>query len=108
MQFKTNHSPGPFYVHNELIIDDNGQIIAESWGAKSKNICEADKKLFKTAPAMLEYMMDRAKFLYEKETAIQEEIGNGTYDAVLADIVVGNELQRILSILKDAGVEVAK
>ena len=97
MQFKTNHSPGPFDVHNELIIDDNGQIIAESWGAKSKNICEADKKLFKTAPAMLEYMMDRAKELYRTKDWI-----SSTRDEE------DEEYRRILSILKDAGVEVVE
>lgn len=102
MKFKTNHSPGPFDVHNELIIDDNGQIIAESWGAKSKNICEADKKLFKTSPSMLEYMIYRAKTIDQTINTIN---ANGMIRPTKHE---DEELQRILAILKDAGVEVVE
>lgn len=108
MQFKTNHSPWPFEIHHEdgdwLVLDSNGRIIAETWGADGEDMNEANRNLLAMAPAMLNYMMDRAK-----------ELHDFIYDGVLS---IGNarriykeefeELQRILAILKDAGVEVVE
>ena len=104
MKFKTNHSPGPFTVqedsdeHNCLILDVAGNTIAEQWSTSSDVVDASNIKLFKAAPAMLEYMMERAN-------SIEKELSLGVcYDND------GNkeELQTILSILKDAGVEVVE
>ena len=101
MKFKTNHSPGPFTVqedsdeHNCLILDVAGNTIAEQWSTSSDVVDASNIKLFKAAPAMLEYMMDRAN-------CIEKEICLGVcYDPDGSK----EELQTILSILKDAGVE---
>ena len=94
MQFKTKHSHGPFEVHFEdgdwFILDANGRIIAETWGADNEDMSEANRNLFAQAPAMLEYMMDRARMM-------------SIYGF---SAVENSELKRILAILKDAGVEV--
>ena len=94
MEFKTNHSPVPFEIHHEdgdwLILDANGRIIAETWGADNEDMSEANRDLFVSAPAMLEYMVDRARMM-------------SIYGF---SAVENSELKRILAILKDAGVEV--
>ena len=94
MQFKTNHSPGPFEIHHEdgdwFILDVNGRIIAETWGADNEDMSEVNRHLFCASPSMLEYMMDRAKMM-------------SIYGF---SAVENSELKRILAILKDAGVEV--
>ena len=100
MQFKTKHSHGPFEVHFEdgdwFILDANGRIIAETWGADNEDMSEANRNLFYAAPSMLEYMMDRAN-------CIEKEICLGVcYDPDGSK----EELQTILSILKDVGMEV--
>ena len=98
MQFKTNHSPGPFTVqedsdeHNCLILDASGNTIAEQWSTSSDVVDAANMHLFKAAPSMLEYMMDRARMM-------------SIYGF---SAVENSELKRILTILKDAGVEVVE
>ena len=105
MQFKTNHSPGPFTVqedsdeHNCLILDVAGNTIAEQWSTSSDVVDASNIKLFKAAPAMLEYMMERAKLLHE-QTEINDSQFNDGYKPRK------EELKKILAILKDAGVDV--
>lgn len=100
MKFKTNHSPGPFSIQEEneefncLIIDAMGYTIAEQWSISSDVVDAANLNLFKAAPVMLEYMMDRAR-------NFASWISNGTSREGEKE-----ELERILAILKDAGVEV--
>ena len=111
MQFKTNHSPGPFEIHHEdgdwFILDVNGRIIAETWGADNEDMSEVNRHLFCASPSMLEYMMERAKKL-------SEEISYGDSVADHFELIgymepeKREELQTILSILKDAGVEVVE
>lgn len=102
MKFKTNHSHGPFSIQEEnefancMILDSEGYKLAEQWSTSSDVIDAANMNLFKAAPSMLEYMMDRAN-------CIEKEICLGVcYDPDGSK----EELQTILSILKDAGVEV--
>ena len=98
MQFKTNHSPGPFTVqedsdeHNCLILDAACNTIAEQWSTSSDVVDAANKHLFKAAPSMLKYMMARAKMMYIYGFPAVEN----------------SELKIILAILKDAGVEVVE
>ena len=98
MKFKTNHSPGPFTVqedsdeHNCLILDVAGNTIAEQWSTSSDVVDASNIKLFKAAPAMLEYMMDRARMM-------------SIYGF---SAVENSELKRIMAILKDAGVNVVE
>lgn len=98
MEFKTKHSPTPFEIHHEdgdwLILDANGRIIAETWGADNEDMSEANRDLFVSAPAMLEYMIDRADFI----SNVLSKYGSIE--------IYREELKRILAILKDAGVEV--
>ena len=92
MQFKTNHSPGPWSFDCHDIRDANGHYIIDT--DDIQNIF--DVKAITQIPTMLEYMMERAN-------SIEKELSLGVcYDND------GNkeELQTILSILKDAGVEV--
>lgn len=98
MQFKTNHSPGPFSIHEEdefancMILDSEGYRIAEQWSTSSDVVDVANMNLFKAAPSMLEYMMDRARMM-------------SIYGF---SAVENSELKRIMAILKDAGVEVVE
>ena len=92
MQFKTNHSPGPWSFDCHDIRDANGHYIIDT--DDIQNIF--DVKAITQIPTMLEYMMDRAN-------CIEKEICLGVcYDPDGSK----EELQTILAILKDAGVEV--
>ena len=94
MQFKTNHSPGPWSFDCHDIRDANGHYIIDT--DDIQNIF--DVKAITQIPTMLEYMMDRAN-------CIEKEICLGVcYDPDGSK----EELQTILSILKDAGVEVVE
>jgi len=62
--------------------------------------------LFGASVDLLDYLIDRAKFLHKRETQLQDWIASGDVDLVHADIVVGSELHRLLEIIKKAGVEV--
>ena len=106
MQFKTNHSPGPFEIHHEdgdwFILDVNGRIIAETWGADNEDMSEVNRHLFCASPSMLEYMIERAKYI-STELSSDKFIFN-RYNTLYRKLY--EELQQILAILKDAGVEV--
>ena len=106
MQFKTNHSPWPFEIHHEdgdwLILDSNGRIIAETWGADNEDMSEANRDLFCAAPSMLKYMIERAKYI-STELSSDKFIFN-RYNTLYRKLY--EELKRVLAILKDAGVEV--
>ena len=105
MKFKTNHSPGPLEIHFEdgdwFILDANGRIIAETWGADNEDMSEANRNLFYAAPAMLEYMMDRAKAIHDMLLWQPNWEGKPVPWQRL-------ELDKIMAILKDAGVDVVE
>ena len=92
MQFKPNHSPGPWSFDCHDIRDANGHYIIDT--DDIQNIF--DVKAITQIPTMLEYMMDRAK-----------EISSFLQDKWPDDFKTSrHELKTILAILKDAGVEV--
>ena len=94
MQFKTNHSPGPWVFDCHDIRDANGHYIIDTDDIQKMS----DIKAITQIPTMLEYMMERAN-------CIEKEICLGVcYDPDGSK----EELQTILSILKDAGVEVVE
>lgn len=94
MKFKTTHSPGPWVFDCHDIRDANGHYIIDTDDVQ--NIF--DVKAITQITAMLEYMMDRAN-------CIEKEICLGVcYDPDGSK----EEHQTILSILKDAGVEVVE
>ena len=94
MQFKTNHSPGPWSFDCHDIRDANGHYIIDTDDVQ--NIF--DVKAITQIPAMLEYMMDQAK-----------EISSFLQDKWPDDFKTSrHELKKILAILKDAGVEVVE
>ena len=103
MKFKTNHSPGPWSFDCHDIRDADGHYIIDTDDVQ--NIF--DVKAITQIPAMLEYMMDRAKKL-------SEEISYGDSVADHFELIgymepeKREELQTILAILKDAGVEVVE
>ena len=90
MQFKTNHSPGPWALDDY----DDGRLAYIN--TMSSNIAisgtDSDILLCIAAPKMAEYMMDRARMM-------------SIYGFSAAE---NSELKRILAILKDAGVEVVE
>ena len=93
MKFKTNHSPGHWFVANRAhLISGNTEIAIfhkdDDW-EKEQN---ANISAITQVPAMLEYMMDRADFL-----------SRFTHIASYAW-----ELKTLLAILKNAGVEVVE
>ena len=98
MQFKTNHSPGPWSFDCHDIRDANGHYIIDTDDVQ--NIF--DVKAITQIPAMLEYMMERAEYL--------NEITSSPDDSQFNDATKRNkaELKRILGILKEAGVEVVE
>jgi hypothetical protein len=110
MQFKTNHSPGPFTVqedsdeHNCLILDAAGNTIAEQWSTSSDVVDAANMNLFKAAPSMLEYMIERAKYISTELSS--DKFIFKRYNTLYRKFY--EELERILAILKDAGVEIVK
>ena len=94
MQFKPNHSPGPWSFDCHDIRDASGHYIIDT--DDIQNIF--DVKAITQIPTMLEYMMERAN-------CIEKEICLGVcYDPDGSK----EELQTILSILKGAGVEVVE
>ena len=95
MQFKTNHSPGPWSFDCHDIRDANGHYIIDTDDVQ--NIF--DVKAITQIPAMLEYMMDRAKALHDMLLWQPNWEGKPVPWQRL-------ELDKILAILKDAGVEV--
>ena len=98
MQFKTNHSPGPWSFDEHDIRDKNGFYITDAEIIRDPG----DIKPIVMIPAMLEYMMERAEYL--------NEITSSPDDSQFNDATKRNkaELKRILGILKDAGVEVVE
>ena len=88
MKFKTNHSPGPWAFDAHDIRDANGHYIIDTDDIQKMS----DIKAITQVPAMLEYMMDRARMM-------------SIYGF---SAVENSELKRILTILKDAGVEVVE
>ena len=97
MQFKTNHSPGPWSFDCHDIRDANGHYIIDT--DDIQNIF--DVNAITQIPTMLEYMMERAKLLHE-QTEINDSQFNDGYKPRK------EELKKILAILKDAGVEVVE
>lgn len=99
IEFKTNYTEKSINItpDNNLNYDLVNQY--GPWVATVSN--KADMELYISAPQMAEYMMDRAKELYKA-------IG---WETNWKDKPVSNkkiELNRILSILKDAGIEVVE
>ena len=88
MQFKTNHSPGPWSFDFHDIRDANGHYIIDTDDIQKMS----DIKAIAQVPAMLAYMMARARAM-------------SIYGFSAAE---NSELKRILAILKDAGVEVVE
>ena len=93
MQFKTNHSPGPWVAAGGYhLISGNTEIAIfhkdDDWEKEQG----ANISAIVQVPAMLEYMMDRADFL-----------SRFTHIAIYAW-----ELKTLLAILKNAGVEVVE
>ena len=97
MQFKTNHSPGPWSFDCHDIRDANGHYIINT--DDIQNIF--DVKAITQIPTMLEYMMEREKLLHE-QTEINDSQFNDGYKPRK------EELKKILAVLKDAGVEVVE
>ena len=96
MQFKTNHSPGPWALDDY----DDGRLAYINTMSFNIAISGTDRDILLciAAPKMLEYMMDRAN-------CIEKEICLGVcYDPDGSK----EELQTILSILKDAGIDVVE
>ena len=93
MQFKTNHSPGPWALDDY----DDGRLAYINTMSFNISISGTDSDILLciAAPKMVEYLIDRAN-------CIEKEICLGVcYDPDGSK----EELQTILSILKDAGVE---
>ena len=97
MKFKTNHSPGPWVFDCHDIRDTNGYYIIDTDDVQ--NIF--DVKAITQIPTMLEYMMDRAKALHDMLLWHPNWEGKPVPWQRL-------ELDKILAILKDAGVEVVE
>ena len=96
MQFKTNHSPGPWALDDY----DDGRLAYINTMSFNISISGTDSDILLciAAPKMVEYLIDRAN-------CIEKEICLGVcYDPDGSK----EELQTILSILKDAGVEVVE
>ena len=97
MQFKTNHSPGPWALDD---YDDGRLAYINTMGFNiSISGTDSDILLCIAAPKMVEYLIDRAKLLHE-QTEINDSQFNDGYKPRK------EELKKILAILKDAGVEV--
>ena len=96
MQFKTNHSPGPWALDD---YDDGRLAYINTMGFNiSISGTDSDILLCIAAPKMVEYLMDRAK-----------EISSFLQDKWPDDFKTSrHELKTILAILKDAGVEVVE
>ena len=88
MQFKINHSPGPWSFDCHDIRDADGHYIIDTDDIQKMS----DIKAIAQVPSMLEYMMYRARMM-------------SIYGFSAAE---NSELKRILAILKDAGVEVVE
>ena len=96
MQFKTNHSPGPWALDDY----DDGRLAYINTMNFNISISGTDSDILLciAAPKMVEYLIDRAN-------CIEKEICLGVcYDPDGSK----EELQTILSILKGAGVEVVE
>ena len=97
MQFKTNHSPGPWSFDRHDIRDANRHYIIDTDDIQKMS----DIKAITQVPTMLKYMMDRTKALHDMLLWQPNWEGKPVPWQRL-------ELDKILAILKDAGVEVVE
>lgn len=100
MKIKTNHSPGPWALDD---YDDGRLAYINTMGFNiAISGTDSDILLCIAAPKMVEYLIDRAKILEQTITTIR---ANGLFRPTRHEDA---ELEKILAILKDAGVEVVE